>query len=61
MRNAPYFRTFVALAYLLALVLHSRWDLRTAGLALAVLAVWAMPLIRDARRTRTAVSPVSAR
>lgn len=48
----PLFRSLVALAYLLALVLHGRWDARTAGLALAVLAVWAVPVIRDARRAR---------
>jgi hypothetical protein len=53
-RNAPFFRTFVAMAYLLALVLHGRWDGRTAGLALAVVAVWAVPVIRDARRARPA-------
>ncbi|GAA3953646.1 hypothetical protein [Actinoplanes auranticolor] len=61
MRNAPFFRTFVACAYLLALVLHGRWDGRTAGLALAVLAVWAVPVIRDARRNRGAVRAASAR
>ena len=52
MRVAPLFRTLVALAYLLALVLHGRWDGRTAVLALAVLIVWAAPAIRDARRGR---------
>ena len=50
MRVAPIFRTFVALAYLLALVVHGRWDTRTAVLILAVLAVWAVPLFRDGRR-----------
>ena len=61
MRYTPYFRTFIACAYLLALVLHGRWDGRTAVLAVAVLAVWAAPAIRDARRARALVSPVSAR
>ena len=61
MRNAPFFRTFVACAYLLALVLHGRWDTRTAGLALAVLAVWAVPVIRDARRHRGTVPTAPAR
>jgi hypothetical protein len=60
-RNAPFFRTFVALAYLLALVLHGRWDARTATLVLAVLAVWAVPVIRDARRHRGIVPTASAR
>lgn len=49
-RPAPFCRTFIACAYLLALVLHGRWDGRTAGLALAVVAVWAAPMIREARR-----------
>jgi hypothetical protein len=52
---APIFRTLVALTYLLALILHGRWDGRTAGLAVAVLAVWAAPVIRDARRARAVV------
>ena len=61
-RMAPMFRTLVALAYLLALVLHGRWDGGTAALALAVVAVWAVPVIRDARRSRGVVSAaVSAR
>jgi hypothetical protein len=51
-RVAPIFRTFVALAYLLALVLHGRWDGSRALLALAVLAVWAAPVLRDGRRHR---------
>ena len=51
---ASFFRTFVACAYLLALILHGRWDGRTAGLALAVVAVWAAPVVRDARRARGA-------
>jgi hypothetical protein len=55
MRNAAFFRSFVVLAYLLALILHGRWEVRTALLTLAVVAVWALPLVRDAR------SPVSAR
>jgi hypothetical protein len=55
-RMAPIFRTFVALAYLLALVLHGSWDGRTAVLALAVLAVWAVPVVRDARRARGVVA-----
>ena len=59
MRNAPFFRTFVACAYLLALVLHGHWDARTAVLALAVLAVWAVPVIRDARRHRGVVRAAS--
>jgi len=53
-RLAPFFRTFVAGAYLLALILHGRWDGGTAGLALAVVAVWAAPAIRDARCARDA-------
>lgn len=61
MRNAPIFRTVIALAYLLALVAHGRWDGRTGGLVLAVAAVWAVPLIRDARRGRTVGPSVSAR
>jgi hypothetical protein len=54
-RMVPVFRTLVALAYLLALALHGRWDGRTAVLALAVLTVWAVPVIRDARRARGVV------
>ncbi len=61
MRYTSWFRTFIACAYLLALALHARWDIRTAVLAAAVLTVWAAPAIRDARRARAAVSPVSAR
>jgi hypothetical protein len=57
---ASLFRTFVALAYLLALVLHGRWDGRTAILALAVLAVWAAPAIRDARRARGVLPPAAS-
>ena len=60
MRFAPFFRTFVACAYLLALVLHGDWNGRSAVLAMAVLAVWAAPAIRDARRSRGVVSAVSA-
>jgi hypothetical protein len=61
-RMTPMYRTLVALAYLLALVLHGRWDGGTAALALAVVAVWAVPVIRDARRSRSVVSAaVSAR
>jgi hypothetical protein len=40
-------RTIVVAAYLLMLLLHGRADLPTALLAVAVLAVWAVPLIRD--------------
>jgi hypothetical protein len=61
MRTASYFRSFVALAYLLALVAHGRWEVRTALLTLAVLAVWAVPVLRDSRRARAAGSPASAR
>ncbi len=61
MRLCFFFRTFVACAYLSALVLHGRWDGRTAVLALAVVAVWAVPVIRDARRGRGAVPAVPAR
>jgi hypothetical protein len=61
MRDASYFRTFVALAYLLALVVHGRWEMRTALLTLAVVAVWALPLLRDARRHRATGRAVSAR
>jgi ABC-type uncharacterized transport system permease subunit len=41
------FRTFVSLAYLGALLLHGRWDARTALLALAVVAVWTVAAVRD--------------
>ena len=58
---APLFRSLIALAYLLALVLHGRWDAPTAGLGLAVLAVWAVPVVRYARRSRAVLrSAVSA-
>jgi hypothetical protein len=59
-RFTPFFRTFVACAYLLALVLHGHWDGRSAVLAVAVLAVWAAPAIRDARRSRGVVRAASA-
>jgi len=54
------FRTLVLCADLLALLLHGSRDGRTAALALAVLAVWAAPVIRDARRGRRAAA-LSAR
>jgi hypothetical protein len=41
------FRTFIALAYLGALLLHGRWDARTVLLALAVVAVWTAAAVRD--------------
>jgi hypothetical protein len=40
-------RSAIALAYLTALLVHGRAELLTAIVAVAVLAVWAVPLLRD--------------
>jgi hypothetical protein len=45
-------RTAVVAAYLLALLVNGRADLATGLLAAAVVAVWAMPLLRDRMRRR---------
>ncbi|AGZ42676.1 hypothetical protein [Actinoplanes friuliensis] len=52
MRTAPVIRSLLATTYLLALVLHGRWNSLSAVLAASVVAVWAFPLIRDARLRR---------
>jgi hypothetical protein len=48
-------RTVVVAAYLLALLLHGRADIVTGILAVAVVAVWATPLLRDVRPRRPTV------
>jgi hypothetical protein len=40
-------RTVIALAYLTALLLNGRAEPRTGMVAAGVLAVWAVPLLRD--------------
>jgi hypothetical protein len=45
-------------AYLIALLLHGRADTVTGLIAIAIVAVWAAPLLRDGRSHRT--SPVTA-
>jgi Co/Zn/Cd efflux system component len=41
-------RTAIVAAYLVALLLHGRADTVTGLLALAIVAVWATPLLRSA-------------
>jgi hypothetical protein len=55
MSTAMLTRTAVVAAYLLALLINGRADLRTGLLATAVVAVWAVPLLRDRRLRRTPV------
>jgi hypothetical protein len=47
-------RTVIVTAYLVGLLLNGRADLASGGIAAALVAVWAAPLLRDgmARRTR---------
>ena len=40
-------RTAIAVAYLTALLLNGRAEIRTGLVAVAVLAIWAFPLLRD--------------
>jgi len=40
-------RTLVALAYLSALLWHARAEPMTGVIAAAIVAVWAMPLVRE--------------
>jgi Co/Zn/Cd efflux system component len=51
-------RTGIAAAYLIALLLHGRADTVTGLMAVAITAVWAIPLLRDGRQRRT--SPATA-
>ena len=48
-------RTLVVAPWLLALLIHAEAGLIPVVLALALVSVWAVPLARDCRRTRTTV------
>jgi hypothetical protein len=63
MSTALVARTVIALAYLIALLLNGRAEPMTGMIAAAVLAVWAVPLLRDrilARSDRSAREPLRA-
>jgi hypothetical protein len=63
MSTALIARTAIALGYLTALLLNGRAELLTGMVAAAVLAVWAVPLLRDrilARSGRSAREPLRA-
>jgi Co/Zn/Cd efflux system component len=45
-------RTTIVAAYLVALLLHGRADTVAGLLAVAIVAVWAAPLLRDGRPRR---------
>jgi Co/Zn/Cd efflux system component len=51
-------RTGIVAVYLVALLLHGRADTVTGLIAVAITAVWAIPLLRDGRQRRT--SPATA-
>jgi hypothetical protein len=50
MTVALFFRTLIAAAYLLALGWNDPWQPRNGMLAAAIVAVWALPLLRDGKR-----------
>jgi hypothetical protein len=45
-------RTLIVSGYLLALGVNQRFDAVAAVIAVAILGVWAFPLVRDRRRGR---------